>query len=337
MESVSSQMMIAFMSAFVLCACLLGALYYLLPSHFLAAQKNARSNHTIPARQIGGLALVPTILILLAVFCSFAGLSGRTVVLLEVSGWLLWLTGLLDDRYDISVRLRLSVQLLGAVLGIAALGNDFQLFTFLPFWLEFGLLVFVMLVWINVTNFMDGLDLMTVSGLGIPVLWIAVFAGLGLAGMSAGYLAALIAGAIMGFALFNRHPAKVFLGDSGSLPLGMLSCFALLLFAQQASVWLALLLPLYYVLDASSTILMRLCEGENIFVAHSRHAYQKAKRAGHSVWSIVSAVAILNVALGVFVFLGLLRPDAWVLLGITLSGVIISSVLLLKFRTTPTQ
>lgn len=327
-----SQIVIAFISAMLLCAVLLAVLYYLLPRHFLAAQKNARSNHTIPARQIGGLALVPTILILLGVFHSFTGLRGSTVVLLEVSGWLLWLTGLLDDRYDISVRLRLSVQLLGAVLGVAALGNDFQPFTFLPFWLEFCLLVFVMLVWINVTNFMDGLDLMTVSGLGIPVLWIAVFASLGLAGMSAGYLAALIAGAIMGFAFFNRHPAKVFLGDSGSLPLGMLSCFTLLLFAQETSVWLALLLPLYYVLDASTTIIIRLREGENIFEAHSRHAYQKAKRAGRSVWVIIGWVAFLNIVLGAAVLVWQLKPELWVELSVCFAGLAVTSALLLKFR-----
>lgn len=332
MESDMVKLVIAFISALLFCACLLGGLYYFLPTNFLAAQKNARSNHILPARQIGGVALIPAVLILLGLFHQETGLNIQSVLLLEASGWLLWLTGLLDDRFDISVRLRLIVQLMGAVLGIAALGHAFQLFTFLPSWLEFGLLVFVMLIWINMANFMDGLDLMTVSGLGVPVLWVAVFASLGLTGMEAGYLAALLAGAIAGFALFNRHPAKVFLGDSGSLPLGLLSGYILLLFAQETSVWFALILPLYYVLDASSTIILRLWQGENIFQAHSRHAYQIAKRGGYSVWMIVGLVLALNIVLGAGVLLWLMKPELWIELTIILVALLFTCALLYKFR-----
>lgn len=330
------QLFLVFICAMLVCASFLALLYRLLPFNFLAAQKNERSNHTIPARQIGGLAIVPTILIMLLFFYPYWGLSGRAVLLLELSGFLLWLVGLLDDRFDISVRLRLAAQIIAALLGIAALNTDFQLFTILPAWLEFALLVFMMLVWINVTNFMDGLDLMTVSGLGIPVLWIAVFGALGLAGGDASFLAALISGALLGFCFFNRHPAKVFLGDSGSLPLGMLSCYVFLLFAQETSIWLALTLPLYYVLDAGSTIILRLCNGENILKAHSSHAYQKAKRAGGSVWMIIGYVALLNIVLGVFVLIGLfvpdLWPDLWIELTICLAGMLMTWLLLRKFR-----
>lgn len=334
MESVMSQIVIAFISAMLLCAVLLAVLYYLLPRHFLAAQKNARSNHTIPARQIGGLALVPTILILLGVFYSFTGLSGSTVMLLEVSGWLLWLVGLLDDRFDISVRVRLIVQLIGAVIGIAALGDETPFLSFVPQWLEFCLLTLVMLYWINVTNFMDGLDLMTVSGLGIPVLWISIFAACGLIAGSSGYISALLAGGLLGFMFFNCHPAQVFLGDSGSLPLGMLSCFVFLLFARETSIYLALILPLYYVLDASSTIALRFYAGENIFKAHSRHAYQKAKRRGRSVWAIIGNVVLMNAVLGFGVFLVLLKPDFWLELIVCSLAFFSVSALLLKFRMT---
>ncbi|WP_374829914.1 glycoside hydrolase [Paenochrobactrum pullorum] len=334
MESVMPKMIVVFVSGLILCVPLLSLLYYLLPHNFLKAQKNARSNHTIPARQIGGIALVPTILILLGFFYSYIGLSGRAVVLLETSGWLLWLIGLLDDRYDISVRLRLGVQLISAALGIAALGYETPFLPFMPLWLDRGLLVLVMLYWINVTNFMDGLDLMTVSGLGIPVLWISIFAALGLTEGSSGYFSALIAGALLGFAFFNCHPAKVFLGDSGSLPLGMLSCFVFLSFARDTSIWLALILPLYYVLDASSTIVMRLFENENIFEAHSRHAYQKARRTGRSVWAIIRTVVFLNVALGIGVFFALMKPQLWIELAVCLAALLATSSLLLKLRTT---
>ncbi|MGU3574716.1 glycoside hydrolase [Brucellaceae bacterium C25G] len=333
MESAVQYLLIAFASALLLCIFLLGGLCRILPDTFLSARKNARSNHLIAARQIGGLALVPTILILLGLFYQYSGLSFKTIVLLEMSGWLLWLTGLMDDRFELSVRLRLLLQLISAVLGVAALGDQFRLLSFLPVWFEFGLLVFAMLVWINVTNFMDGLDLMTVSGIGIPVLWIGLFACLGLTGLSLGLVSVLIAGALSGFAFFNRHPAKVFLGDSGSLPLGMLSCFVFLSFANQTSVWLALILPLYYVLDASTTIFIRLRAGENIFEAHSRHAYQKARRAGLSVWQVVVTVALLNVFLGAFVWSWFIWPSLWYETVLFLIATLITVSLIVKFRT----
>lgn len=60
---------------------------------------------------------------------------------------------------------------------------------------------------------------------------------------------------------------------------------------------MALILPLYYVLDAGTTIILRGLAGENILKAHSKHAYQVAKRAGWSVMKVVNHVALLNIVL----------------------------------------
>ncbi len=94
--------------------------------------------------------------------------------------------------------------------------------------MERGLLVLALVYFINLTNFMDGLDLMVVSGLGVPLALLAGFSAFGLAAMGTGNFAASIAGGLAGFALFNRPKARVFLGDSGSLPIGLLSGLACL-------------------------------------------------------------------------------------------------------------
>ena len=64
------------------------------------------------------------------------------------------------------------------------------------------------------------------------------------------------------------------------------------------SIWAGLILPLFFIADATSTLLMRLAAGENILAAHSRHAYQVAKRSGWSVWQVVLSVGVLNLMLG---------------------------------------
>ena len=79
-------------------------------------------------------------------------------------------------------------------------------------------------VWlVNAVNFLDGLDWMTVAQVVPMTLGVAVLAGLDAVPASVGFLALVLLGAMLGFALFNKHPAKVFLGDAGSLPVGLCS------------------------------------------------------------------------------------------------------------------
>jgi len=113
-----------------------------------------------------------------------------------------------------------------------------------------------------------------------------------------GSLAASIAGGLAGFAIFNWPKASVFLGDSGSLPIGLLSGLVFFRLGHDLSIWAGLIMPLFFIADATSTLFMRLAAGDNIFAAHSKHAYQVAKRTGWSVWSIVISVGMLNLALG---------------------------------------
>lgn len=304
-------LIISFIASAVICAAALAILASALPSHFLSAQKNERSNHTAAARQLGGIALIPAALITLSVFSNAVGIDFRLLICLQVSALLLWITGFLDDRYDLPVVPRLAAQLAAAALAAYGLGTDIRLLPdVIPTAVEFGLIAFALLVWINITNFMDGLDLMTASGLGLPLLAVAVLALLGLTDLQNGALAASLSGAVLGFALFNRPPARIFLGDSGSLPLGLLAGVTFLLLARQTSIMIAVLLPLYYLLDAGSTLIMRAMAGENIMAAHSRHAYQIAKRSGRTVLSVIASVARLNVFLALCALTALLSSSS---------------------------
>jgi UDP-N-acetylmuramyl pentapeptide phosphotransferase/UDP-N-acetylglucosamine-1-phosphate transferase len=93
--------------------------------------------------------------------------------------------------------------------------------------------------------------------------------------------------------------AKVFLGDVGSLPIGLLLGWCLLQLAWHQQIAAALLLPLYYLSDATVTLLRRLVRGESFWAAHRSHFYQRATDNGFTVLRVVSEVFALNVGLAV--------------------------------------
>jgi UDP-N-acetylmuramyl pentapeptide phosphotransferase/UDP-N-acetylglucosamine-1-phosphate transferase len=102
---------------------------------------------------------------------------------------------------------------------------------------------------------------------------------------------------MIGFAPVNRPVARLFLGVVGSLPIGLLLGWLLVLLAGSGHVVAALLLPLYYLADATITLLRRLAHGEPVLQAHRSHFYQRAMDGGFSVYQIVGRVFLLNIAL----------------------------------------
>src|SRR5206468_5619874 len=132
-------------------------------------------------------------------------------------------------------------------------------------------------VWfVNLVNFMDGLDWMTVAEV-VPIT--ACLAMLGLIGaLPAGpaLTAAALLGAMLGFAPFNKPVARLFLGDVGSLPIGLLLGWLLLRLAASGQLVAALILPLFYLADATVTLAWRLAARRPFWQAHRTHFYQRA-------------------------------------------------------------
>jgi UDP-N-acetylmuramyl pentapeptide phosphotransferase/UDP-N-acetylglucosamine-1-phosphate transferase len=103
--------------------------------------------------------------------------------------------------------------------------------------------------------------------------------------------------AMLGFAPFNRPVARVFLGDVGSLPIGLLLGWCLLDLAWHQHVAAALLLPLYYLADATLTLLQRMARREPFWAAHRTHFYQRATDNSYTVSAVVTEVFALNILL----------------------------------------
>jgi UDP-N-acetylmuramyl pentapeptide phosphotransferase/UDP-N-acetylglucosamine-1-phosphate transferase len=278
---------------------------------YALARPNARSSHREPTPQGGGIAVMAATIVIAALACLYLGLPDASSL-----AWVLFvaaciaLVGAVDDIWTIGVVPRLALQAAAVAIVVAALPDDFRLMPLLPAVVERGLLLIAGLWIVNLTNFMDGIDWMTVAE-AVPVLAGLVIIGL-LGGLPqpAAIVAMALCGALLGFAPFNRPVASLFLGDVGSLPIGLLLAWLLALLAGAGHVAAALILPLYYLADATITLLRRLARGEPFWQAHRTHFYQRATDRGLSVSQIVARVFAVNVGLVVLAVLTVLWPSA---------------------------
>lgn len=319
--------------AFLVCAALIRVLHPLLVRYALA-RPNARSAHREPTPQGGGIAVVAATLMvagtgMLAVPVTSVPLHELFTVAAAVI--LIALVGAADDIRAVAVVPRLLAQALAVGAVIAVLPDDVAFLSFLPFWLERLLLVVGGVWFVNLVNFMDGVDWMTVAEV-VPLT--AALSILGLAGALPGHavVAALaLFGAMLGFAPANRPVARLFLGDVGSLPIGLILGWLLLALAAGGHLAAALLLPLYYLADATITLFRRLLRKERVWHAHRNHFYQRAMDRGMPVRAIVSRVFALNVVLAILAALTMLVESNMVKLLVSLAGVVAVAAVLFHF------
>ena len=189
---------------------------------YALARPNARSSHSRPTPQGGGIAVVgATLVVVIAVFTARTGwTAGDSTQLAAVvsASLLLAVTGAVDDIHPIHPLPRLGLQMAAVALVIACLPADLRVLSWLPWWPERAALLVAGLWFVNLVNFMDGIDWLTVAET-VPVTGGLVLLGLFGALPPLGIATALaLAGAIIGFAPFNRPVARLFLGDVGSVP-----------------------------------------------------------------------------------------------------------------------
>ena len=255
---------------------------------------NERSMHKTPVPRGGGLAVVATIALGLLLFVDKASFFPTLYLLVALAG--LVFVSWLDDKGGVKIHIRLALHLIAAFIGSFALGQDVVLFNdLLPFWLDRLVLVLGWGWFMNLYNFMDGIDGITsvqsaCCAFGVGLLFLLTSPN----DLSPLILPCLIIGASLGFLRMNWHPAKVFLGDVGSVPLGFLIGFLLLKLAC-SGLWIsALLIPLYYVADSGLTIAHRALRKEKIWQAHREHFYQRATAGEGSPAPVVLWILVAN-------------------------------------------
>jgi len=315
---------------------------------------NERSMHTVPVPRGGGWAFIVPIVLALGFVTLSSGVPmdefdcGDTVqscfvinhalpafiVLLGVIA--LTVISWLDDRGGIGARWRLLVQLVVTASTLLAYnagqtGSFFTIPNNLPDWMPLALLIpAVVFLWtgfMNFYNFMDGIDGIT------AIETISLSLGLILLSMLQTFIPEtrmfatefhvffltqtillVLLGCSIGFLRYNWHPAKIFLGDVGSIAIGYLLGFCLFSLAAAGYWAIALTLPLYYLADGGLTLLRRLLNGEKIWQAHRTHFYQRAAQAAGRHDVVVKKIALCNLVLTMIAALQLLYSPWFILL-----------------------
>lgn len=290
--SISAVVVAALLSAAIIWAIRPWLLQYAL------ARPNARSSHRLPTPQGAGVAVITSTLLVAGAIAAYSTVPALSIPP-AIFGAVLFIAvvGFADDIRSIPVLARLLLQGAAVAAVLFTTSDDVRIVVACPLWIERGLLFLAGLWFVNLVNFMDGLDWMTVAE-AVPITGAMVLLGwFGDLSVAATIVAAALCGALLGFAPFNRPVAKVFLGDVGSLPVGLLLGWCLLQLAYSQWFTAALLLPLYYLADATVTLLRRVIRREPFWAAHRSHFYQRATDNGFSVMRVVCEVFALNVGL----------------------------------------
>ena len=224
------------------------------------AKPNARSSHTVPTPQGGGIAVVAATMVAAcgALYLS-ASAASAAAPLLPVFAAVIVIAalGAADDVRPIGVAPRLLLQAFSVALVIFTLPEELRVAPFVPWWIERVLLVVGGLWFVNLVNFMDGLDWMTVAEVVPVTAALAMIGAFGWLPPAEMTVSLALCGAMLGFAYFNRPIARLFLGDVGSLPVGLLLGWLLVQLAGHGGLAAAILLPLYYLADSTITLIRR--------------------------------------------------------------------------------
>ena len=298
---------------------------------YVLVRPNARSSHRVPTPQGGGVAVIAaTVIVTITATALLIGTSAEVLTVLAAAVFIAVMGGV-DDFRPLPVLTRLVLQALAVAAVIAVMPADIRVVPLLPAWTE-RLCLFLGVIWlVNLVNFMDGIDWMTAAEVVPLTPAVVALAQLGAVPPPATILALALLGATLGFAPFNKPVAKLFLGDVGSLPIGLLIGWLLLQLARNGAPAAALLLPLYYVADASVTLIRRILAGEPFWQAHRSHFYQRACDMGFSVTEIVTRVFVTNLALAGLALITVAKPDAMVIALSLTTGAALVAWLLVSF------
>jgi UDP-GlcNAc:undecaprenyl-phosphate/decaprenyl-phosphate GlcNAc-1-phosphate transferase len=249
----------------------------------LADRPNERSLHTSPIPRVGGLGLMAAAL-------PIAAWLGDDAIRVVVScAAVLVLVSAMDDHRSLPIQVRLPAHIAAATLAVFLIASPGAARTGLGV-VEAAAAILAIAWMTNLFNFMDGSD--GLAGAMATIGFATLGAGASAAGMPALALPCwAIAAASVAFLARNFPPARVFLGDAGSVPLGFLAGSLGLagVLAHAWPLWFPLVVFSPFIVDATVTLLRRTARGHPFWIAHRDHYYQRLVLAGWSKPAIAIA------------------------------------------------
>ena len=259
------------------------------------ATENDRTMHSGVIPKGGGLPLLISVVAVTSAFHPLTALAPPLLAALVALAALSWR----DDVSPLPALVRFPVHLGAAALFVMSLPGEATVFQgWLPLSLDRVLTILALTWMMNLYNFMDGIN--GIAGAET----VAIAGGYLLIGVTAATalsylpLAAALVGASAGFLVWNaREKALVFLGDVGSVPLGFLTGALMIDLATNGYWAAALILPSYFLADATMTLLQRLMRREKVWQAHKSHFYQRAAQGYGRHLPVVAWVSYANLLL----------------------------------------
>ena len=260
---------------------------------------NERSSHSVPTPRGGGVAVVCSYLLALAVLIYSQQLTVHIGLPLMAASFVIALLGFLDDHGHINSMLRLAVHFLVAIGVVISLGGFAEVTAFNGLQLGFiaNIIAVLFLVWLlNLYNFMDGINgIASVEAITTTVSMAVLYYVLNTILNSD--ILWLLAACVFGFLLWNFPKAKIFMGDACSGFLGLtLGILALIALKEDLALFCAWVICLgVFVVDATYTLIKRVLNGYKMYDAHRSHSYQILSRQWGSHTPVTLAVAAINI------------------------------------------
>lgn len=316
---------IALAGGFLACAVLTRLTLAWLARRDILDRPNARSSHASPTPRGGGLAVTAVVL---AAFAAIALVEGAPPVGYAplLAALALAAVSWVDDLSGAPIAARLGVQVaavaavLWAMPALAGAADAWVGPVLGPVCIGLAWIWFV-----NLYNFMDGIDGLAGAETASIGLGVLLLAGVGAVGAGDGLRGAALAGAALGFLVWNWHPARVFLGDVGSVPVGFLVGWLLLRAAAEGAWAAALILPGYFLVDATVTLISRALRGQTPWHAHREHAYQRALKRWPRHDAVTLQVTALNVVLVALALVSAMPGRA--VLAVSVAGLLCAALL----------
>ena len=260
---------------------------------------NERSSHSVPTPRGGGVAVVCSYLMALAVLIYSQQLTVHIGLTIMAAGFVIALLGFLDDHGHINAMLRLAIHFLVAIAVVISLGGFGSVAVFDGVQLGFlaNIIAVLFLVWLlNLYNFMDGINcIASVEAITVTASMATLYYVLNISLHSD--LLWLLGACAFGFLLWNFPKAKIFMGDACSGFLGLvLGILALIALKENVALFCAWIICLgVFIVDATYTLIKRVFNGYKMYDAHRSHSYQILSRKWNSHTPVTLTVAAINI------------------------------------------
>ena len=277
---------------------------------------NARKVHVTPIPLWGGLGIFFGFMLTMALALHFIdaahnAITARTLMHLKGLSWAslgIVIVGLIDDRWGMPAKVKLACQLvLGAVLIAYDVKIDYHTLPHFgvvrfPDWLTWGITLFWIAGITNALNLLDGLDGL-LAGVSLTTAIVFLVVSLMTGQVIAAVVMACLSGCMLGFLRYNFNPAQIFMGDTGSLFLGLTFASWSIIGLLKSTATFAFAVPVFMmavpIFDTAAAIIRRMLAGRPIFQADKEHLHHRLLRMGYTQRQVVLLIYGINTAFGV--------------------------------------